>query len=131
MSCVFSNNLYPNPPTSVTSVTSVTSGKTTNFVGKNANENGYFFFTYARCRRRLPSIKMINGVDEVFVRLSPRRITNTCFGSTVLRVSKVRLFIREKIRFVSKRHTTKRRRTTNQKYLAKKCFNKSVWGFVY
>ena len=79
MSCVFSNNLYPNPPTSVTSVTSVTSGKTTNFVGKNANENGYFFFTYARCRRRLPSIKMINWVEEVFVSLFPRRITNTCF----------------------------------------------------
>ena len=35
---------------------------------------------------------MINGVEEVFVLLSPRRITNTCFGSIVLRVSKVRLF---------------------------------------
>ena len=54
-------------------------------------------------------IKMINEVEEVFVLLSPRRITNTCFGSTVLRVSKVRLFIREKIRFVSKRHTTKKK----------------------
>ncbi len=62
------------------------SGKTTNFVGKNANENGYFFFTYARCRRRLPSIKMINGAEELYVRLFPRRITNTCFGSTDLRV---------------------------------------------
>ena len=55
------------PPTSVTLVTSVTSGKITNFVEKNAIENVYFFFTYARCRRRLPSIKMINGVEEVFV----------------------------------------------------------------
>ena len=80
------NELTLIPPTSVTLVTSVTSGKITNFVGKNANENGYFFFTYARCRRRLPLIKMINGVEEVFVSLFPRRITNTCFGSTVLRV---------------------------------------------
>ena len=53
-------------------------------------------------------IKMINGVEEVFVLLFPRRITNTCFGSTVLRVSKVRLFIREKIRFVFKRHDKKK-----------------------
>jgi len=35
---------------------------------------------------------MINEVEEVFVLLSPRRIMNTCFGSTVIRVSKVRLF---------------------------------------
>ena len=59
---------------------------------KNAIENVYFFFTYERCRRRLSLIKMINEVQEVFVLLSPRRITNTCFGSTDLRVSKVRLF---------------------------------------
>jgi hypothetical protein len=76
----------------VTLVTSVTSGKITNFVEKNAIENVYFFFTYARCRRRLPLVKMINGVEEVFVLLSPRWITNTCFGSTVIRVSKVSLF---------------------------------------
>ena len=76
----------------MTSVTSVTSGKITNFVEKNAIENVYFFFTYEQCRRRLPLIKMINGVEEVFVLLSPRRITTTCFGSTVFRVSKVRLF---------------------------------------
>ena len=82
------------PPTPVTLVTSVTSGKITNFVEKNAIENVYFFFTYERCRRRLSLVKMINGVDEEFVLLSPRRITTTCFGSTVLRVSKVRLFIR-------------------------------------
>ena len=113
------------PPTSVTSVTSVTSGKVTNFVEKKANENVYFFFTYERCRRRLPLIKMINEVEEVFVLLSPRRITNTCFGSTVLRVSKVRLFIREKILFVFFRHTTKRR-MANQKNWREKCFNKSV-----
>ena len=35
---------------------------------------------------------MTNDVEEVFVLLFPRRITNTCFGSIVLRVSKVRLF---------------------------------------
>ena len=95
---------------------------------KRDREWFFFFFTYERCRRRLPSIKMINGADEVFVLLSSRWITNSCFESIVLRVSKVRLFIREKIRLVSW-HTTKRRRTANQKYLAKKCFNKSVWGF--
>ena len=55
------------PPTSVTLVTSVTSGKITNFVEKNAIENVYFFFTYERCRRRLSLIKMINGLEEVFV----------------------------------------------------------------
>ena len=53
-------------------------------------------------------VKMINGVEEVFVLLSPRRITNTCFGSTVLRVSKVRLVIREKILFVEKTHDKKK-----------------------
>ena len=53
-------------------------------------------------------IKMINGAEEVFVLLSPRWITNICFESIVLRVSKVRLFIREKIRFVSKRHDKKK-----------------------
>ena len=51
----------------MTLVTSVTSGKTTNFVEKNAIENVYFFFTYARCRRRLPLVKMINEGEEVFV----------------------------------------------------------------
>ena len=34
----------------------------------------------------------INGLEEVFILLFPRRITNTCFGNIVLRVSKVRLF---------------------------------------
>ena len=58
-------------------------------------------------------IKTNNEGEEVFVLLFPRRITNTCFGSVVVRVSKVRLFIREKIRLVS-RHTIKRR-TTNKK----------------
>ena len=51
----------------MTSVTSVTSGKITNFVEKNAIENVYFFFTYERCRRRLPLIKMNNEGEEVFV----------------------------------------------------------------
>ena len=66
--------------------TSATSGKTT------TKKIGFYFFTYEWSRRRLPLIKMINGVEEVFVFLFPRWITNTCFGSTVLRVSKVRLF---------------------------------------
>ena len=70
-------------------------------------------------------IKMINGLEEVFVLLFPRRITNTCFGNTVLRVSKVRLFIREKILFVFKRHD-KKKDDKPKKKLAKKCFNKSV-----
>ena len=79
------------PPTSVTSVTSVTSGKITNFVEKNAIENVYFFFTYARCRRRLPLIKMINGVEEVFVLLSPRRITNTSSSPLIILINGSRL----------------------------------------
>ena len=62
------------PPTPVTLVTSVTSGKITNFVEKNAIENVYFFFTYERCRRRLSSIKMINGAEELLILLS------TAFG---------------------------------------------------
>ena len=55
----FGRTTIPTIPTPETLVTSVTSGKTTNFVGKNAIENVYFFFTYERCRRRLPLIKMI------------------------------------------------------------------------
>ena len=116
----------------MTLVTSVTSGKITNFVEKNAIENVYFFFTYARCRRRLPLVKMINGVEEVFVLLSPRRITNTCFGSTVLRVSKVRLFIREKIRFVSKRHDKKKDgkpKISGEKMFQQKCLGFCTLGF--
>ena len=97
---------------------------------KNAIENVYFFFTYARCQRRLPSIKIINGVEEVFELLFPRRITNTCFGNIVLRVSKVRLFIREKIRLVS-RHTTKRRRTANQKKTGEKSVSTKYFRVLY
>ena len=41
---------------------------------------------------QVPLIKMINGVEEVFVLLFLCWITNTCFESIVLRVSKVRLF---------------------------------------
>ena len=70
-------------------------------------------------------IKTNNEGEEVFVLLFPRRITNNCFGSVVVRVSKVRLFIREKILFVFKRHD-KKKDDDKQKKLAKKCFNKSV-----
>ena len=65
----FGRTTIPTIPPPETLVTSVTSGKTTNFVEKNAIENVYFFFTYERCRRRLPLIKMINGGEEVFVLL--------------------------------------------------------------
>ena len=95
---------------------------------KNAIENVYFFFTYARWQRRLPLIKMINEVEEVFVLLSQRRITNTCFGSTVLRVSKVRLFIREKIRFVFKRHD-KKKEDDKPKISGEKMFQQIHLGF--
>ena len=44
----------------------MTSGKTATF-GKTTIENGYFFFTYERCRRRLSSIKMNNEGEKVFV----------------------------------------------------------------
>ena len=106
----------------MTLVTSVTSGKITNFVEKNAIENVYFFFTYGRCRRRLSLIKMINGVEEVFVFLFPRWITNTCFESTVLRVSKVRLF-KDSIGLLAH---DKKKDGKPKKKLAKKCFDKNV-----
>ena len=106
------------PPTPVTLVTSVTSGKITNFVEKNAIENVYFFFTYARCRRRLPSIKMINGAEELLILLSTAFGYEYLFWSVVVRVWIVRLFIRERF-YLSKRQTTKRRRRPNQKYLAR------------
>jgi hypothetical protein len=60
----------------------------------------------------------------VFVLLSPRRITNTCFESIVLRVSKVRIF-KDSIGLLA--HDKKK--DGKPKKLAKKCFNKSVWGF--
>ena len=43
----------------------MTSGKTATF-GKTTIENGYFFFTHERCRRRLPFIKTNNEGEEVF-----------------------------------------------------------------
>ena len=50
-------------------------GKNNELCGKNAIENGsFFFFTYERCRRRLSSIKMINGAEELLILLS------TAFG---------------------------------------------------
>ena len=61
-------------------------GKNRDFWKNDEFKIGFYFFTYARCRRRLPFIKMINEGEEVFVLLFPRRITNTCFESTVLRV---------------------------------------------
>ena len=53
---------------------------------KNESKIGFYFFTYEWSRRRLSLIKMTNGVEEVFVLLSSRRITNTCFASTVFDV---------------------------------------------
>ena len=46
---------------------------------KNAIENGYFFFTYERCRRRLSLIKMIHGVEEALILLFAGLGTSTCF----------------------------------------------------
>ena len=67
----------PQPPRTIG--TSVTSGKTTNFVEKNAIENGFYFFTYECCWRWLPLIKMISGMEEVLILLLPRLGTSTCF----------------------------------------------------
>mmetsp|Transcript_6400 Transcript_6400/g.19089 ORF Transcript_6400/g.19089 Transcript_6400/m.19089 type:complete len:106 (-) Transcript_6400:55-372(-) len=66
-------------------------------------------------RRRLSLIKMINEGEEVFVLLFPRRITNTCFESTVLRV----LEVRSAFRF------QKEREETNQTD-----GNKKIWRFL-
>ena len=121
--------ISPNEPqTPQTIGTSATSGKTTNFVEKTRSRMVLFFFTYERCRRRRPLIKMINGAEEVFVLLSPRWITNICFESIVLRVSKVRLFIREKIRFVSKRHDKKK--DGKPKISGEKMFQQKCLGFL-
>ena len=73
---------------------------------------------------------MINGVEEVFVLLSPRWITNTCFESTVFRVAKVRLFIREKIRFVSKKHDKKEGRDGKPKISGEKMFQQKCLRFL-
>ena len=35
----------------------------------SADKIGFYFFTYECCRRRLPLIKMINGVEEVLILL--------------------------------------------------------------
>ena len=86
--------------------------------------------TYEWSRRRLSLIKMINGVEEVLILLFTAFRYEYLFWSDVVRVWIVRLFIREKIWFVSKRHTTKRRRRTNQKYLANKMFQQIHLGFV-
>ena len=66
----------------------------------------FIFSLLTRGAEQVPLIKVVNGVEEVFVLLSARWITNTCFGSIILRVSNVRLFIREKIRLVSWHTTT-------------------------
>ena len=39
------------------------------FGEKRRSKFGFYFFTYARCRRRLPLIKMINEQEEVFALL--------------------------------------------------------------
>ena len=58
------------PPHPQTILRSVTSGTSRDF-WKNDDEIiiGFYFFTYECCRRRLPLIKMINGVEEVLILL--------------------------------------------------------------
>ena len=58
----YAHSPHPNTPTSANLVTSAT-------FGKNGIDNGFSFLTYECCRRRLPSIKMINVVEEVVVLL--------------------------------------------------------------
>ena len=86
---------------------------------------GFYFFTYEWSRRRLSLIKMINGVEEVLILLFTAFGYEYLFFSVVVRAWKVRLVIREKILFVE-RHTTKRRRRSNQNIWREKCFNKYI-----
>ena len=71
-------------------------------------------------------IKMINEVEEVFVLLFPRRITNTCFGSTVLRVSKVRLF-KDSIGLLAH---DKKKKDGNPKIAGEKMFQQNYLEFI-
>ena len=68
---------------------------------------------------------MINGVEEVFVRLFPRRITNTCFGSTDLRAWKVRLF-KDSIGLLAH---DKKKKDGKQKKAGEKMFQQIHLGF--
>jgi len=85
----------------------------------------FYFFTYECYRRRLSLIKIINGVDEVLILLFTAFGYENLFWSYVVRVWIVRLFIREKIRFVSKKTNDKKKDQTKNIW-REKCFNKSI-----
>ena len=88
---------------------------------------GFYFFTYECCRRRLPLIKMIHGVEEVVVLLFTAFRYEYLFWSEVVRAWIVRLFIREKILFVEKTNDKKKEDGKPKKNIwREKCFNKSI-----
>ena len=103
-------------------------GKTRTLL-KNDPKTDFNFLSYKCKRRRLSLIKMIHGVEKVLIPLFPAFGYENLFWSVVVRVWIVRLFILEKIRFVSKRQTTKRRRRSNQKYLERKMFQRNCLGY--
>ena len=115
----------------MTTVTSATSGKTTNFAEKNAIENVYFFFTYERCRRRLSSIKMINGAEELLILLSTAFGYEYLFWRVVFRVLKVRLF-KDSIGLSAhdKKKKDDKPKKTGTKMFQQKCLG-VVWGLRY
>ena len=115
------------PPTRTRAVSSTTSSF---FFPGVTIKIGFYFFTYECCRRRLSLIKVINRVKEVLILLFTAFGYEYLFWSVVVRAWIVRLVIRKKIRFVSKRQTTKRSRRSNQKYLARKMFQQKYLGFV-
>ena len=123
------------PPHLQTILRSATSGTFRDFwkneqrikIGRRTIKIGFYFFTYECCRRRLSLIKMIHGVEEVLILLFTAFRYEYLFWSVVVRVWIVRLCIREKIWFVSKRYTTKRRRGCQTKNIwREKCFIKML-----
>ena len=117
LSAVFDNRSSPHPQLILRSVTSGTSRD----FGKNDDEkNRFYFFTYEWSRRRLSLIKMIHGAEEVLMLLFTAFRYEYLFLSYVVRVWIVRLFIREKIWFVSKRHTTKKKEEDKPKISGEK-----------
>ena len=97
-----------------------TSGKTT------TKKIGFYFFTYEWSRRRLPLIKMINGIEEVLMLLFTAFRYEYLFWSYVVRVWIVRLFILEKILFVEKTNDKKKEEGKPKNIWREKCFNKNV-----
>jgi len=69
-------NSHDHPPHPQLILRSVTSGTFRDFWKNDQRikiderlKSGFYFFTYECCRRRLPLIKMIHGVEEVLILL--------------------------------------------------------------